>query len=86
MTCISSKLGYPINAKSQRFFAKYLVSSVDEIKNDRFYRHRKTSKITLFLSLHFFGQKYSLQKKGLQGVIESYRGLQGVTWGYKGLQ
>ena len=59
---------------------------MDEIKNDRFYRHRKTSRITLFLSLHFFGQKYSLQKKGLQGVIESYRGLQGVTWGYKGLQ
>lgn len=59
---------------------------MDEIKNDRFYRHRKTSKITLVLSLHFFGQKYSLQKKGLQWVIESYRGLQGLTWGNKGLQ
>ena len=59
---------------------------MDEIKNDRFYRHRKTSKITLFLSLHFFGQKDSLQKKGLQGVIESYRGVQGVTRGYKRLQ
>ena len=52
---------------------------MDEIKNDRFYRHGKTSKITLLLSLHFFGQKCSLQKKGLQGIIESYRGLQNVT-------
>ena len=34
----------------------------------------------------FFGQKYSLQKKGLQGVTGGCRGLQGVTGGYKRLQ
>ena len=50
----SFKLGYPINAKKSAPFVKYYLLNLYNNKNDRFWRHRKTTKITFFAFRFFY--------------------------------